>query len=210
MANEATTETAPAPAQAEKVEETKTVEGKGDSKPEAETKTESTDKPTETKGDDGKGSEAEKSKAPEKYELKVPEDSLIGKELVSKIETYAKENDLTNKQAQELLEGEHKSIKAHVDTQKKEWLTQITNDKELGGDKLNEHVELSKRVVDKFGSPALRKELERTGYGNHPELVRMLVRIGKASAEDKLVIPDAQPGGERKSAEEVLYGAAKK
>jgi hypothetical protein len=63
-------------------------------------------------------------------------------------------------------------------------------------------------VVARFGSDSLKAELSKTGYGNHPEMVRLLTRIGKAMAPDQLVLPGTQAGGTQKSAADVLYGSS--
>jgi len=51
-------------------------------------------------------------------------------------------------------------------------------------DKLNkahvnhEAIESAKRIINKFGSKALKKALDETGLGNSPSMLSMLVRIG--------------------------------
>lgn len=132
---------------------------------------------------------------PEKYELKMPDGSPLDKEAITRVENFAKANKLSNEEAQQVLEVENTAVKTFADKQqadmeqtKKTWLDQSTNDKEFGGENLGKNVELSRRVVDKFGSQEFRNALNETGLGNHPELIRMLSRIGKAIGEDELVI----------------------
>lgn len=132
---------------------------------------------------------------PEKYELKIPDGSPLDKEALARVEDYAKANKLSNEEAQKLLEVENTAVKAYAEKTLKEseaakasWLDGSKNDKEIGGDKLARNVELSRRVVDKFGSPLLKQIFNETGTGNHPELIRMLSRIGDAIGEDQLVI----------------------
>ncbi len=69
------------------------------------------------------------------------------------------------------------------------WRNQTANDRELGGYNLTRNVATAGKAIDKFGSPELRKALDATGAGNHPEIVRFFVRVGKALAEDGLVRP---------------------
>lgn len=150
----------------------------------------------------------EKTVAPEKYDLKLSEDSVLGKRALERIEAYAKEQGLSNEQAQAIVDGEAEAVAKFVDEQSNEWANQTKNDKEIGGEGFKKNVETAKRVIDKFGSDTLRKELNKTGYGNHPELIRLLSRIGKAMNEDELVIPGAQAGTKR-SREEIFYGKEK-
>ncbi len=70
------------------------------------------------------------------------------------------------------------------------------------------NVELAKRVVDRFGTDPLKKSLSESGLGNHPELVRLLVRIGKSMSEDQLVIAGHKPSETKKSAADILFGPA--
>jgi hypothetical protein len=161
-------------------------------------------KPSEPSKDEPKSeakpAEPAKPVAPEKYDLKLPEDSLLEAQHVDKIKALAKQNGLSNADAQALLDSEHNSVVTYIEEKKTVWLKQVTEDKEIGGDNLNRNVELAHRVLEKHGTAELKNELNRTGYGNHPELVRFLVRLGKASGEDQLVAANTQ-GSSKRSAE---------
>jgi hypothetical protein len=87
------------------------------------------------------------------------------------------------------------------------WLDELKADKELGGENLAANVEPARRLLDKFGSNALKKTLDETGLGNHPELVRLLAGIAKAVGPDKLVLAGSEGGQTRKSVEELFYGS---
>ena len=85
----------------------------------------------------------------EKYDLKLPENTLLDAATISEIETYAKEHKLTNDAAQAIIEREHKALTDFADRQqqafetaKETWKTQAMSDKEIGGDKFNENVEI--------------------------------------------------------------------
>lgn len=114
---------------------------------------------------------------------------------------------MTQPQAEALLERENKAVNAYVEQQEqqqKQWIESIKADQEIGGEAFQKNAELAKRVVDRFGTDELRKELTDSGYGNHPGLVRLLVRIGKAMSEDSLVRSGSEGPG-RKNPEDVLY-----
>lgn len=157
---------------------------------------------------------AEKAKLyPDKYDLTLPDGSLVDAAGVERIAAYAKAQGLSQPQAQALLEresGNAAAVKegqaAQLEQAKKVWLAAASTDKEFGGDSFPKNAELSKRVIARYGSDALKAALDETGLGNHPELVRMLVRIGKAMSEDQLVIAGQAAGGEVKDAATVLYG----
>ena len=89
------------------------------------------------------------------------------------------------------------------------WLGEAKADPEIFGgseEVFAKNAEVAKRVVDKFGTPELKQGLNSTGFGNHPELVRMLVKIGKSMTEDQLVIPNSKGPAAQKSMEDVFYG----
>lgn len=150
---------------------------------------------------------------PEKYELKMPDGSPLDPEAITRVETYAKANKLSNEEAQQLLEVEHTAVKsfadkqnANMETLKNTWAEESKNDKEFGGQAFAQNVELSRRVVDKFGSVQFKAALNDTGLGNHPELIRMLSRIGKAIGEDELVVGRTAAKQEEKvTADKKLY-----
>jgi len=155
------------------------------------------------------------AKAPEKYELKMPDGSLLDAGAIERTATYAKERGLSNEDAQAVLERDHATIMSYADAQKAmvseklaAWVEDVKADKELGGDNFGKSVELAKRVVERFGTDAFKKALNESGLGNHPELVRVFVRIGRSMAEDTLVVPRSTSGTKR-SLEEVFYGGTK-
>lgn len=173
-------------------------------------------KPADGKTPEEKAKETAEQKpvVPEKYDLKLPEGSSLDQKVVDQVSQFAKEKGLTNEQAQAVLNDKsesvkafHESAKAQLEAKRSEWLEAVKTDPELGGDKTAEHVELAKRFIDRFGSSKLKADLNLTGFGNHPEVVRMFAKLGKAMGEDKIVV-DGQPLIQRKTAEEVLYGGS--
>lgn len=155
--------------------------------------------------------EGTKPKAPESYDLKLPENSGLDKSDLDKIAATAKAQGLSQEDAQKLVERDNETLKAYsdrqqakMDAERNAWINALNADKELGGDNLPKVAELSKRVIDRFASPELKAALESTGLGNHPELVRFVHRIGKLMANDTTVLggPTAQAKREPK---DVLY-----
>lgn len=150
---------------------------------------------------------------PEKYDIKLPEGSPLDPKAVQEVAEYAKAHKLTNDQAQEVLKRDGETVARFVKEGQEnlkanaaKFLTEAKTDPEIGGDNFEKNVELGKRVIDKFGSPRLKQILNETGLGNHPELVRLVTKIGMAYGEDKLVVGTTGPTSkEEKSAASVLY-----
>ena len=68
-----------------------------------------------------------------------------------------------------------------------QWAADVKADKEIGGDKLVSSLSVAQRALDQFGTPELKEYLNSTGLGNHPELVKAFVKIGKSMSEDGMV-----------------------
>ena len=150
--------------------------------------------------------EKEEPVVPEKYDLKLSENSILDDVFVKRTEAYAKEHKLSQEDAQSILKAQEEDVAAFMEDRKAEWKEKSLKDPEIGGEKLTENIALASRMLKKFGSPTLEKELNRTGYGNHPEMVRLFVKIGKMGGEDKFIQPGAQAGAGEKTLAERLYG----
>jgi|TARA_R110001606_G_scaffold398417_1_gene577396 hypothetical protein len=154
-------------------------------------------------GDEGEG-EGD-NVVPEKYEFEPPEGVEVDP---SKIEVFgetAKELGLNQKQFQQLVEYDIQRSAAALEemsTQFSErinhWAEDTKADKELGGENLDENLGLAKRAIDTFGSPQLAKLIDAPsadnpdglGLGNHPEVIRLFYRVGRAISESDLVTGD--------------------
>lgn len=175
------------------------------------------DKPQEEKPADGDKpadkSEDEEQKqegAPEKYEFTAGEGVELDSEALKDFEPVARDLNLTNEQAQKLVDAYPKILAGVQQRQAEAWQKQtegwaetVKADKEIGGDKLTANLSAAQRALDQFGTPELKEYLNATGLGNHPDLVKTFVKIGKAMSEDGMV--DGSNQGQR-SAAEVLYG----
>ncbi|EJJ0660961.1 peptidase [Cronobacter sakazakii] len=149
--------------------------------------------------------------APEKYELTAGEGVELDAAALKEFEPIARELNLSNEQAQKLVDVYASKILPLVNQQQleawqkqgEEWQQAIKADKEIGGDKLTSSISAAQRAIDQFGTPELKEYLEASGLGNNPALVRFCVQVGKAMSEDNMVTGGNQ--GQR-SAAEVLYG----
>ncbi|HIH4591114.1 TPA: peptidase [Klebsiella oxytoca] len=148
--------------------------------------------------------------APEKYEFQAGEGVELDAEALKDFEPVARDLNLTNEQAQKLVDA-YPKILAGVQqrqteawqAQTEQWAADVKADKEVGGDKLTANLSAAQRALDQFGTPELREYLDGTGLGNHPELVKAFIKVGKAMSEDG-VITGKESG--QCSAAEVLYG----
>lgn len=146
--------------------------------------------------------------APEKYEFKAGEGHELDAEAVKQFEPIAKELNLSNDQAQKLVDVYSSKIMPQLVKQQAEqwqqqieqWAEQVKADKALGSE---ESIGSAQKAMDKFGTPELKTYLNDTGLGNHPELVRIFANIGKAMSEDGLVTGNSGGG---QSAAAVLFG----
>jgi hypothetical protein len=146
--------------------------------------------------------------APEKYEFTAPEGVVLDTKAVEQFEPIARELNLTNDQANKLVALQASIVRQQQEVwaqQRQTWESAVKTDKELGGTALDGNIRLAQSALTKFGTPELRAALDTTGMGNHPELVRVFTRIGKAMAEDTFEkgSPSKNAG---KSAAEILYG----
>ena len=91
-----------------------------------------------------------------------------------------------------------------IETIRTGWLESSKSDKEFGGEKLEQNLGVAKGALDKFGSPELNQLLVSTGLGNHPEVIRLMYRVGAAISQDTFVAGSA-PARSQVDATKVLY-----
>lgn len=170
-----------------------------------------------TEEQEAKPAEEEKPEvvgAPEEYEpFEVPEGVELAGEVVDEFKALAKAKNLPQADAQDFINigAKHaqsmydKMLDNHVQ-QIATWGEEAKADPEIGGPKYIENVQLAKKAVERFGTPALREALEFSGLGNHPEMIRAFTRIGKAISESSLHGMGAAPSAGRElSLEERMY-----
>ena len=179
-----------------------------DSSPET---TEAVTEATESKASDavepeGK-EEAEVASAPESYEVfDLPDDFDMNEDTLGEYHTFAKENNLTQEQAQRGVDMVAQMKQAEMNQwveQQKSWVENAKQDAEYGGEKFEENIAVAVKARDSFGTSEFNEMLDSSGLGNHPEMIRFLNRVGKAISEDSVVV-----GGNSTSAlsrEAVLY-----
>lgn len=137
--------------------------------------------------------------APDKYEFKPVEGRNLDSETMSTFAEVARELDLTQDSAQKILDRMAPQMaqrqQAQIEAIRKEWVAASQTDAEFGGDKIAENLATARKALDQFGTPELRALLNESGLGNHPEVIRMMYRAGKAISEDTYVGRAASTGG---------------
>lgn len=125
------------------------------------------------------------------YDFTLPEGYTLDEELGGKFKEFAAAKNLTKEEAQQLLDlslqAQEKQAETYRATQA-QWIEQAKSDKEFGGTQFDENSAVANKALDAFGTPELITLLRTTGFGNHPEVIRAFVKVGKAVGEDKLVV----------------------
>ncbi len=174
--------------------------------PPADPKPTEPDKSTAVTGPvDGAPPKEPEVKVPEKYDLKLPGETLLDEGAIERTAAYAKEHGLSNDAAQEALNRHSQALTDHVDNQAKVWMAEAKADPQVGGEKYNENIQLARRVVAKYGNDAFRDMLEKWGYGENVEVIRVFAGIGKVMGEDKLVVGPTTGSTKPKTAQELMY-----
>lgn len=161
-----------------------------------------TDQPEEERSE-------EKPGAPEEYaDFTLPEGMEIDPDLIAEFKAEAKRLNLSQEDAQKLVDIQaklaEKQSKAVLEQHQKtvaEWAEQVKA--ELGADYKKE-LAFAAKAINKFGTPELREFFNATGIGNHPELVKVFINIGKQISEDAFV--EGKTKAAPKSAAEIIYG----
>ena len=165
---------------------------------------------------DGKKADEVKAGAPDKYEdFKLPDGIAVDEAAMTEAQGLFKELNLDQAGAQKLVDLQGKLMTQVAQAQQKSWddLTEgwvksAKEDPEYGGANYDANLGLANKVIAKFGSPKLVEALTSTRTGDHPELIRIFVKIGKAIGEDNLAGEGDKGGpsaGQRKSTGDVFY-----
>ncbi len=158
------------------------------------------DKPEES--GEQKSEEAPPEKhAPEEYaDFTFPDAFKLESQDLTEFKSFAREQDLTQEQAQKVLDFAGPKIrqmieqpyKAWNDLQTK-WQEEVRTDPEIGGTKYEQSVreagnvfvlgESNPFVKSESEAKALREALNTTGAGNNPAIVKLFVKMGRLLAE---------------------------
>lgn len=141
------------------------------------------------------GEKIQEAPAPELFDpekISFPDGMKKDDELFKDFANIATEHKLTAPVAQAFIDLAAKQVQAAAQRQMAEWATQneswqaeVRADKEIGGDKLERSLQTFSKVASDpaLSDPRLREALAHTGAGNHPAIVRTLVKWAAALSE---------------------------
>lgn len=128
--------------------------------------------------------------APESYEFKAAEGRELDAQAVELATPLFKELGLSQEGAQKLIDMQSQLVAANeqkledsIKAQNDEWTKTVANDKDID-------IDVAQKALGKFGDEDLTKYLKESGLGNHPGLLKLMTKVGKAISED-----DAHLGG---------------
>ncbi|OZI58714.1 hypothetical protein [Bordetella genomosp. 1] len=173
--------------------------------------------PNAAKPDDQSDDAGKATGAPEQYEdFVAPEGVQLDGELVGDLKTLAKELNLSQSDAQRVADLGPKLMQKLQNQQaeffnqmREQWADQTRGDSELGGDAFEANLGVAKKALAEFGTPELNTLLKDTGVGNHPEMIRLLHRIGKKISSDSFVPGNSTAHAPQQGLAQKLYGNPK-
>lgn len=135
---------------------------------------------------------------PEAYDLTAPEGMTIDAALLEEATPIFKEIGLSNEAANKVLplaqslmtKTQEATIQSMIDAgaqQRKAWLDEAKADPEIGGAKWDATLHSAAKALDALGYPEgspFRAALTETGFGNHPEMIRAMAKVGAMVGED--------------------------
>lgn len=116
---------------------------------------------------------------------------------VSEFTALARELNLTQEQAQKLVDLHVRhwlGFEEQTRAQGEAWSKQAMEDPEFGGQKFTQSLRDANRFVSVFGGEGLRRALDATGAGNHPEIFKAFARAGRLLGEDQLATGTSAAG----------------
>lgn len=136
--------------------------------------------------------------APVEYAAFVaPEGVTLDAPVVEAFTGIAKELGLPQDKAQAVIDKVAPAMKAQQDaafeTMKDTMLTAAKADAEIGGEKFDESVATAKLAIDTYFAPSFAKFLNDSGLGNHPEMIRGLMKAGAPLKADGHVPGNKNP-----------------
>lgn len=149
--------------------------------------------------------------APEKYaDFTVPEGVTLEATTLEEVTTLAKELNLTQEQAQKLVDRDLKvradgkaQFDAQVQSIAESRTAELRADKDIGGEQLSANIATANKALKQFFPELIPVLKDAPGVFNDVRLVKGLVRIGKAISEDGTLVRGATP--DTKRPERILY-----
>ncbi len=143
----------------------------------------------------------------EDYDIELADGTDIAPDVVDDLKSLARELGLPRDATQRVADLGQKLAERWMtrltDSQaeaRRDWADTARNDREFGGDRLDENLSVARAALNRFSTPHLTHMLDVSGLGNHPEVIRAFYRIGKAISEDRFVTANTAPGSVQSAA----------
>lgn len=169
-------------------------------------------KPAGEGSPEGKPAEAGKPEGESKstdevaYDFKMPEGVELDAASADEFKAIAKELNLSKDAAQKVVDLAVRREQARAEAftkQVEDWAAQVKADPEMGKP---ENLAAARKVIETFGDDETKSLLNSTGMGNHPALVRFVLKISKAISEDKYLAGKDTSEPAKKDPASILYG----
>lgn len=125
------------------------------------------------------------------YAFKAPEGVTYDQTLVDAYSKAAQKLNLPQDAAQKLLDDVYSTYAERQAQQqmdlRAQWETEVKNDPDIGGQRLEENLATARRALEAFGSPELVQLLDVTGLGNNKHIISAFIRAGQAISTDRFV-----------------------
>ena len=128
------------------------------------------------------------------FDIDLPDDHLLSEGDQKEIAELAIKHDLSKEATQELADSRNQLLNDVADIfnneknkQEDQWKETLRKDKAYGGKYYNSTLDSAEKVLRRYGSKELTDVLNGSGYGSHPELIKMLARLGKTMSNDQIL-----------------------
>ena len=171
--------------------------GEGDDKEKTadndKTKEKSDDDAEKSKDDDKKGDDDDGTTEPlTADDFEMPEGVEVDEAMMTEFLEIANNKELSVKEQNQALVGlyakkQQDALDAQYqswDDQRNDWKADAKKDKEIGGKAFDENLAHAQKALAHFGSKELKEFGEQYGFVDHPEYLKMMVRVGKTLTED--------------------------
>jgi len=170
------------------------------------------DEQKEAEGSEGSKQDEELADSEKSLGLELPDETYADQSLVDEMELYAKAKGLSKEVAQELLDKRSNDLSNYRESvmekhkeQVKEWEGELKADPNFGGENFDENIALAKSIMSKYGSEELMEDLNVSGYGSHPGILKLFSKVGKAMSNDSFEDGKSNVQKER-SDNQIFYG----
>ena len=161
------------------------------------------------------GADAETDAPIEYTDFNLPEGMQLDKDAMADFMPFAQKHKLSQEDAQAHVDifakGAERAVKANakawVDL-KSGWNAEAKADKEIGGEHYDDSIRLSKVFIKAWtkhtGNEKFAEALNTTGFGDHPEFIRLLKWAGDIVDQDDYQFGGSTGGAPRTQAE-IMY-----